>query len=368
MSGSASREHSGENRRILAFLEQHSYLVLVLFTLVSVVAIFVALEISVRVLFPKIGYVGESRSTLWQWNKFGDSYGYRANATGVSWGVPLTTDEFGFRYDPKQKLQLGTGPSIVILGDSVPNGIGVEVSQTFSTLLENRLHKRIINTSVTLYSIKDYENVVTYFVVPKRAELDIQRALLFVTLNDVDQSSDAQNPLEQQPASAQTPTPAKPVMVRLAEHVNEAFNFNTWLEQRSKLYLLLKSIGYDSSKAWFLADLKRFHNLNDLKAFSDRLRAIKAALDAVGIPMLVVILPYEYQLREPTAENLFPQKVLGKILTEGGFSFLDLRSRFQETEKQKSLGSSDFFLFNDHCHLSAIGHALVAEVLADHLL
>src|SRR5262249_18407786 len=66
-------------------------------------------------------------------------------------------------------------------------------------------------------------------------------------------------------------------------------------------------------------------------------------------------------------ENLFPQEALGKIFTEGDFKFLDLRSRFQEAQNQKSLRSSDFFLFNDHCHLSVAGHALVAGALADHL-
>src|SRR5262249_26361069 len=59
---------------------------------------------------------GESRSTLWQWRKFGDSHGYRSNATGISWGVSLTTDEFGFRYDPQQEPKPRGGPSIVILG------------------------------------------------------------------------------------------------------------------------------------------------------------------------------------------------------------------------------------------------------------
>jgi GDSL-like Lipase/Acylhydrolase len=314
-------------------------------------------ELAVRILFPKINYVGESSSLL-QDGKFGDSPGYRANATGYSWGVSLTTDEFGFRHDPQQKPQPKTVPAIVILGDSVPNGIGVEASVTFSTLLANRLQKRIINTSVTGQGIKDYENVVRYFVIPKRAELNIERAVLFVTLNDVDPDQSGAEAIQRY---------HKPFMVRLAERLNEAFNFNTWLIQRSKLYLLLKGISYDSSKAWFLGDLDRFRSLDDLKGFSKRLRAIKAALDAAGIPLLVVIVPYEYQLRQPTTENLFPQEMLGKILTEGGFKFLDMRSQFQEAQKQKSLRSSDFFLFNDHAHLSAAGHALVAEALAGRL-
>jgi hypothetical protein len=368
MSASPFREGSQENNRCSASLEQRAYLVLVVFTLLSVVAILLALEISVRILFPKIGYVGESRSSLWQWGKFGDSFGYRANATGISWGVSLTTDKFGFRYDPQQKPLPKAVPSIVILGDSVPNGIGVEASLTLSTLLTNRLQKRVINTSVTLYSIHDYENVVRYFVVPKRAELNIERAVLFVTLNDLDGLGGnlaIQHYLKQQDRPSKAPMLEKPFKVRLAERVNEAFNFNIWLVQRSKLYLLLRSVSYDSSKAWFLKDLERFHNLAVLKEFSERLRAIKTALDVAGIPLLVVILPYEYQLRQPTTENLFPQEVLGKILNEGGFNFLDMRWRFQAAQKQKSLRSSDFFLFNDHCHLSAAGHALVAEVLAD---
>src|SRR5262249_26850355 len=194
-------------------------------------------------------------------------------------------------------------------------------------------------------------------VLRRRAQLNTEGAVLFVTLNDL-------KIRQQQPASPKTPTLEDPFMYRLAEGLNEAFDFNTWLVQRSKLYLLLKSIGHDSSKTWFLADLERFHNLDDLKRFSERVRAIKAALDAAGIPLLVVILPYEYQLRQPTKENLFPQEELGKIFTEGDFKFLDLRSLFQEAQKQKSLKSSDFFLFNDHCHLSVAGHALVAGALA----
>src|SRR5262249_27636037 len=159
--------------------------------------------------------------------------------------------------------------------------------------------------------------------VPKRAELNIERTVLFVTLNDLDRPRGGAvvilHSLEpEELASPTTPTREKPFIVHLA------FNFNVWLEQRSKLYLLLKSIGYDSSKAWFLKDLERFHNLNDLKGFSERLHAIKAALDSASIPLLVVILPYEYQLRQPTTENVFPQEVLGKILTEGGFEFLDM--------------------------------------------
>jgi hypothetical protein len=362
-----------EDLRISIFLEQHRCPVLVIFTLLSVVAMLLALEVSVRILFPKVSYIGESFSSLYQPRKFGNSYGYRAKAAGASWGVSLTTDEFGFRHDPQAKPQPSRAPSIAILGDSVPNGIGVQASATFSTLLAALLRKRIINTSVTGYSINDYENVVRYFIIPKRAELNIERAVLFVTLNDVDQShSDVAiqqylDLVKQQHASPKKPMIGKPLMVRLAERLNNAINFNAWLMQRSKLYLLLRGVAYDSSKAWFLKDLERFHDLNKVKRFSERLSTIKATLDVAGIPLLVVILPYEYQLRQPTMENLFPQAVLKKILIEGGFNFLDMRSRFQEAQREKSLRSSDFFLFNDHCHLSAAGHALVAETLVNRL-
>src|SRR5262249_52179156 len=121
MAASPFRERSEEN---YAGEDSRSstYLVLAVFTLLFVVSILLVLEIYVRLLFPQIGYIDESSSSLFQFKKFGDSYGYRANATGISWGVSLTTNEFGFRYDPQQKLQPGTASSIVILGDSVPVG------------------------------------------------------------------------------------------------------------------------------------------------------------------------------------------------------------------------------------------------------
>jgi hypothetical protein len=58
------QNHHGEDPRSSTFPEQHPYCVLALFTLVSVVAILLALEISARILFPKINYVGESSSLL----------------------------------------------------------------------------------------------------------------------------------------------------------------------------------------------------------------------------------------------------------------------------------------------------------------
>jgi hypothetical protein len=318
----------------------------------------VVLEGLVRVFLPHIAFVGESAS-LREPAKFGTSQGYRAKASGVSWGATIATDELGFRHDPDRRpVPPGTTSSIVIVGDSVPNGIGVQAPLTFSSLLGRHSHKRIINTSLTGYSVDDYENIIRHFVVPRRSELRIEKVILFVTLNDLVVPIEEGTPQPDQHVSA-----PKAWHVRLAERINQQFEFNTYLMQKSKLYLLLKGLAYDASKAWFLADLALFHNSSRVQQFAARLAGIREALQAVNVPLLIAIIPYEYQLRVPNEATLFPQLVLRNILTSGNFDFTDLTDYFRQRMKTNGLRSSHFFLFNDHCHLSPMGHAAVADAL-----
>lgn len=353
----ASRPKGGPRR---SFWSRHPRWMRLFTVCLSVGGTLGILEVGVRVFCPRINFVGESGS-LFRARKFGETFGYVSNATGTSWGAELVTDRFGFRSAPGSvETEERALPSLLIVGDSVPNGIGVDYPRTLSSLLGARLSKRIVNTSVTGYGAVDYENVVRHFVLDRHKTLNVERVLLFVTLNDlVGGSADAIRASLDERGASREPSPTA-----FVERVDSAVGLNSWLIGRSKLYLLLKSVAYDASKRWFSADEVRFHDDRLVEALSTTVQSIDRMLASVGVPLTIVLLPYEFQLRDPSADVWFPQKRLREAFLRAKLSVLDLSDDFRAAMKKDALSSKDFFLFNDHCHLSARGHALVCDVLS----
>lgn len=79
--------------------------------------------------------------------------------------------------------------------------------------------------------------------------------------------------------------------------------------------------------------------------------------EAAGIPLTVVLLPYEYQLRAQEDEYWFPQDMVKDYLCHKGIPFRDAREWFTEGD------SKDYFLFADGMHLSRLGHERVFRAL-----
>ena len=78
-----------------------------------------------------------------------------------------------------------------------------------------------------------------------------------------------------------------------------------------------------------------------------------------GIPLLIVVTPYNFQLDQPRRTNQ-PQRILEKYAGEHGVPFVDLLpdfSTFHEMNPQVPL-------FNDENHFSIQGHSLAAAVLS----
>ena len=89
----------------------------------------------------------------------------------------------------------------------------------------------------------------------------------------------------------------------------------------------------------------------------DAIVKIKSISDKYGIDFLVVILPYEYQLRMNGLKA--PQQFLKDFLTKKSIHFIDLYDDFT------SLNSEDYFLYGDPMHLSPVGHKTVARKLLE---
>jgi hypothetical protein len=105
------------------------------------------------------------------------------------------------------------------------------------------------------------------------------------------------------------------------------------------------------------------------------LQGMKALLDEHGIPLLVVMIPGEFQVDVPLQEKIFarfqldrsdydldcPQKLLTRYMRESGIAYLDLMPEFRRSQQTEML-----YVYRDG-HWNAAGNRLAAEILFEEL-
>ena len=211
--------------------------------------LFLIVEAAVR-LTTDIPFLGNS-ANLFTSNAFGASRGNTKNAEAVSMGVKVYTDANGFRVSRNHYSndQPAHDRAIMVLGDSVGFGTGVEFEKTFAGRLaaeHPKLH--VYNTSVIGYAVNDYKNLIDAFFTEHAGE--ISHVLLLYCLNDISELSATNIDTavtagrayaEQSGVRRHTETPGETVVDelkrwRLINWVNE------YLRSRSKLYVLVKGM------------------------------------------------------------------------------------------------------------------------------
>lgn len=310
-------------------------IILALCSLLFCILFIFLFEALTRFLYPEINHQ-DTQYSLIRENAFGTTAGLKANASGISFGAMITTDEFGYRkINSPEKYDL----SWLILGDSVTLGVGVEAEDTFVALMQKeRPTIKLWNTAVMSYSLKNYRDVLFYFPIEKE---NVSRAILFYCINDV------LGGLNLQPS-----------------YSNVFSRFISFLRRESKLYLFLKNAFFDRSKSYCLREIRSYDvNSEELRDGLEVIDEMHAYLMEKKIDLTVVILPYEYQLRMRDDQYLIPQKNLSGFFHERGISYLDAYEPFQ------SLGGNTkrFYLYADGMHFSKEGHRIIYEMLRNRL-
>lgn len=212
--------------------------------------------------------------------------------------------------------------------------VGVNIEETFAQLLQNKFnYTKIWNTAVIGYSLYNYKDVIDSFL-EKRD--DIKKVLLFNSLNDVYGNIT--------------------VVPRNTTIKGKIFFA---LKRYSKLYMLLKNTFFDKSRDHALYDINMYSSNNPyLNSYLEIFADIDTKLKKRNIEFIVIILPYEYQLRMKEEKYLKPQKVLSKFLFERNIQFIDGYNYFDHR-----IDSKHYFLYADSQHLSKYGHKIVFELV-----
>jgi lysophospholipase L1-like esterase len=320
------------------------------------------IEGSVRFLIPGIGPQNLDRS-LFDPYKYGQTYGYKPLAKGEEFGALFITDENGFRTSPRS-LQRHTSGQIFVLGDSVSVGVGVEAEQTYPSLLEEKLGKKVLNASVTGYALVDYVRVVESTADKFKPEL----VIIGICLNDVAPTSQANIIAMVQNSDVQGETVPDEkrypnVVVRTLRYINDNyFNFNNFLKTYSRTYLFLKSFAADTARDYFSADRLYYEDPKTIEFLTSQFAQVKRLLSG-STSLVLVIFPYEYQLRADSLETLEPQNMIREAGRRAGVAIYDLYDGLSEYLKVHRATSKSLYLFNDPMHFNSVGHRAIAELL-----
>ncbi|MEK7727752.1 MAG: SGNH/GDSL hydrolase family protein [candidate division KSB1 bacterium] len=305
----------------------------------ATILLFLFAEFATRLLWGDEIHVQYTTRALFNKNFYSaNTNGWTPNAMGMCAGKTVRINALGLR-GPEIALH-SNQEKILLLGDSVLFGPAVEEGETIAEILRANTQECIINTAVIGLNSSSYVEVLQYWLQKTKP----RRVLVFFCLND------AQNDTS---------------FVQDFSLANEFSRALAQLRSRSKFYMLLKNAISDRSKVYFEND-RRFYQpeqpqfeqtLKDFAALQQLCAANEVALD-------VVLLPYEYQLRNFAQAGIWlPQELLQAQLRAQGINCLaiDFSSFYGSRAKE-------LYLYADGIHLSKRGHQLVAEQLESYLI
>lgn len=308
--------------------------------------------------FPLVG----NSPKLFIANAYGTSMGNARNAEAVSYGMKVYTDKYGFRAPKNLSADKKIyKEAILILGDSVGFGVGLDEDRTFAALLRKKFPlTKIYNSSVIGYNIPDYKNVIEHFL-PLHKE--IKRVYLLFCLNDISLES-AQQINEMLGTLKINPKSSKGFTFLMMK-INFVRKLNQFLRARSKLYLLIRHFLTDPQLLYWKVDRRLYSEENHLHFLKmmQPIVDIATTLKDQNILFTVIIIPYELQLRNKDISTWIPQKKLSLFFEETGVNYINAHKTF------KSLGidSKKFYLTYDPMHFSEEGHRVIYEIILETL-
>lgn len=311
-------------------------------------------------IFTDINLVGNSRD-LFIKNAYGTSIGNAKNAEAVSFGTKVYTDENGFRVpQTTNKIDKNYKSAILILGDSVGFGCGIDEEKTFAGQLRVNLPStRIYNSSVIGYNTFDYKNVIENFL-PLHNE--INKVYLLFCLNDISASS--AKLIDKELNSSEEDIAWRETFVRSIKKIDFINTLNNFLRCRSTLYLLIKNLLTDPQSRYWAADSRLYLENND-QSFSKNMQQlvdIATILKRRNVSFTVIITPYAFQLRNDISTKN-PQVKLGDFFKKRGINYIDSIVKFENL----GIPYEEFFLPYDAMHLSEKGHNVIYNIIIETL-
>lgn len=319
---------------------------LVFFNLIAIITIFLLLEFFLR-FFNIITLQGYEKNTFF--NEGQINY-HLPNTTKLVMGKKSKTDVNGFRI-PLEKFSYDKNlKSILILGDSVSFGVGIEEKNTFVGILRKKINYNFYNSSVSGHRIENYPFLIKKY---HKQFPEVKDFIIFLCLNDI---------------------VAKDGILRkesIRINANDKNFFNNFLNKKFLIeinfYLREKLAVFNLAKALGTQNVKRHYNYiipfyeNDLM-FQDFEKNVKNIIDYSKrneIKVKFVLLPYKQQIKKNCLKEMMkPQRKINSLFQRLNYQLFDFSQEFCNKNKNNKL-----FLNFDPMHLSKDGHKFVSELI-----
>jgi lysophospholipase L1-like esterase len=270
-------------------------------------------------------------------NLVGVSHEHQPYKESVLYGVNVRTNSFGFR---DQELLLPKPPGmkrILLLGDSVTLGWGVDVNEGYADVLEAKLNSggkrqyEVINTAVGNYNTQ--------------MEVDILEKYLFLEPDIVLVGffpNDAEKTIK--------------VKQDLAYQLKSRFYMYPFLWDRyTKLKFALASDKYTSRIHDFYTE--EYGGGESVRVAFDKLEGIS---NEYNLPVYIVIIPQFYSEFE-NYNSAYIHEFVMDLCVEHGFVCIDTFEKFKEYELSQIVISAE------DAHPNALGHEVIAMSIAEEI-
>ena len=319
---------------------------IIFFNLLIIIIIFLSFEFLLRFL-NLISLQGYEKNSFYEKNNI--QY-HSPNTVKKIMGKKMKTDKNGFRI-PLTKFEYNNDlQSILVLGDSVSFGVGVEEKKTFIGILRNKLENNFYNASVTGYRLEDYLFLLKKY---NKQFPEIKKYLIFICLNDIISESGLLREEKLKIISNNKNV--------LTKYFNKSFfiKINFYLRDKSTIFNLAKAVGTQNVKRHYNYITPYYDNKIILKSYENTLKKIINYSNLKKINVKFVLLPYKYQIKRKCDPDLMiPQKKIKRIFNKLNYSLFDFSQDFCNKDNNSKL-----ILNFDPMHLSSSGHEFVSELL-----
>jgi lysophospholipase L1-like esterase len=281
---------------------------------------------------------------------------------GQAYDVLIQTNDIGLRDQNYPQAKAPGNFRIIMAGDSVVFGVGVNLEETLPkqlgqalALQQASLSYEVMNWGVAGFNI---EQSLQWLEVGQASSYQPDLLIMGITLNDLPQAAD--------------PNTFNPVNGLIVNQQADAFleaSLGGGLSQ-SRVYFFMKPLWASLSqreRRGGLAD-PEFIAPQTVQAAREDLAATINYAKALGVPLVFVLFPDERLFIGLEAEQRWQQTLYEtflQLLQASGYPYLDAIPLFEQAHLN---GSEPLFLKNDPIHFSAAGHRLLAADLGPFLL
>ena len=267
-------------------------------------------------------------------------------------GKKVFTDKEGFRSENeslKTKKYKNKNPKIYFVGGSVPFGMGVEQSNSFSGILKRNNKKFIFHNASVIGSNLDNN----YFILKNKVKKD-NLSFVFVNFSFDDITSD-----EIINFANNENTNKNKSFFKLVKNNFLIKKINALIRTKSYTYVLFKNYFFKAEERYYNDALEKYHNINNLNYMKNYLDKISKLNKEIDNKLIFLIIPYNNQLTEKNcSKNDIGELMIEKEIKERNFKYIKFKDEFCKEKNRKR-----FYIKFDPSHLSKEGHRFIAKVI-----